>query len=58
MKETDPAKTISDIVIFDGDSNVKLAGRLLKVHYRKLTLMRGVEHTVSLFSMIFQRYPL
>ena len=49
MKEIDPAKTLSYIVTFDGDFNVQLAGRLLKVHYPKLTFMRGVEHTVSLF---------
>ena len=46
MKEIDVAKKLSDIVMFDGASNVKLAGRLLKVHYPKLTVMRGVEHTV------------
>ena len=33
----------------DGDSNVHLAGELLKIHYPKITVMRGVEHTVSLF---------
>ena len=32
--------------MFDGASNVQLAGRLLKVHYPKLTVMHGVEHTV------------
>ena len=57
MKEIDPAKTLSDIVMFDGASNVKIVGRLLKVHYPKLTVMRGVEHTVSVCSMMFQRYP-
>ena len=35
--------------MFDGASNVQLAGILLKVHYPKLTVMRGVEHTVLLF---------
>ena len=49
MKEIDPAKKLSDIVMFDGALNVQLAGRLLKVHYPKLTVMCGVEHTVSLF---------
>ena len=39
----------SDIIIFDGALNVQLAGRLLKVHYPKSKVMRGVEHTVSLF---------
>ena len=29
---------------------MKLGGKLLKVHYPKLIVMRGVEHTVSLFS--------
>ena len=48
-KEIDPAKKLSDIVIFDGSSNVQIAGRLLKVHYPKLTVMRGVKHTVLLF---------
>ena len=49
MKEIDPAKTLSDIVMFDGSLNVQLAGRLLKVHYPKLTFMRGVEQIVLLF---------
>ena len=38
----DPTKTLSDIVMFDGDSNVQLGGKLLKFHYPKLTVMRGV----------------
>ena len=46
MKEIDPAKTLSDIVMFDGALNVQISGRLLKVHYPKLTVMRGVEHKV------------
>ena len=49
MEEIDPAKILSDIVMFDGASNVQLAGRLLKMHCPKLTVMRGVEHTVALF---------
>ena len=35
--------------MFDEDSNVQLAGRLLKLYYPKLIVMRGVEHIVSLF---------
>ena len=49
MKEIDPAKTLSDIVIFYGASHVQIEERLLKVHYPKLIVMRGVEHTVLLF---------
>ena len=35
--------------MFDGDSKVQLAGELLKKHYPKVSVMRGAEHTVSLF---------
>ena len=49
MKEIDAAKQLLDIVMFYGDSNVQLTGRLLKVHYPKLTVMSGVEHKLSLF---------
>ena len=35
--------------MFDEASNVKLAGRLLKLRYLKLTVMHGVENTVLLF---------
>ena len=49
MKEIDSAKILSDIVMFDGSSNVQLAGRHLKVCYPKLAVMGGVEHKLSLF---------
>ena len=49
MKEIDPAKTLSDILMFDGALNVKLAGRLLRLHYPTMTLMCSVEHTLKLF---------
>ena len=57
MKEIDPAKKLSDIVMFDRDTNVQLAGRLLKVHYPKLTVMHGVEHTVLLFFIDVSEIP-
>ena len=37
------------MIIFDGASNVQLAGELLQIHYPNITVMRGVEHTISLF---------
>ena len=49
MKEIDPRKNLMDVIIFDGASNVQLRGELLKVHFKKLTVVRGVEHTVWLF---------
>ena len=48
MKEIDPGKTLTDVIMFYGASNLQPGGKLLKVHYPKLTVMRGVEHTVSL----------
>ena len=44
--------------MFDGASNVQFAGRLLKVNYPKLTVMRGVEHTVSLFFNDVSKIPI
>ena len=48
---------ISDIVIFDGVTNVKLVGSLLNMHYPKLIVMRGVEHTVSLLFNDVSKIP-
>ena len=43
--------------MFDGASNVQLSGELLKVHYPNITVMCGVEHTVSLFSNDVSKIP-
>ena len=43
----DPHKSITDVVMFDGASNVQLYGKVLKIHDPKVLFMRGVEHTVS-----------
>ena len=49
FKIFDPHKSIIDVIMFDGASNVQLAGELLQIRYPKITVMGGVEHTVSLF---------
>ena len=46
MKTIDPTKSITDVVMFDGGSNVQLGVDILKIQYSKLTVMRGVEHSV------------
>ena len=46
MKEIDPGKNLADVIKFDGASNVQLGGKLLKVHYPKLTVISRFEHTV------------
>ena len=58
MREIDPGKKLTDIVIFDGALNVQLGGKLLKLHDPKLTVMRGVEHTVSLFFNTDSKIPI
>ena len=58
MKEIDPAKNISDIVMFDGNFNVQFAGRILKVYYTKFTVICGVEYTVSFFSNDVSKIPI
>ena len=49
IRKIDPHKSVIDFVVFDGASNVQLAGELLKIHYPNISVMCGVEHTVSLF---------
>ena len=44
--------------MFDGASNVQLGGNRFKVHYPKLTVMRGVEHTVPLFFNDVSKIPI
>ena len=58
MIKIGPHKTITYVVMFDGSSNVQLSGELLIIHYPKLTVMRVVEHTVSLFSNGVSKIPI
>ena len=44
--------------MFDGVSNVQLGGKCLKVHYPKLTVMCGFEHTVSLLFNYVSKIPI
>ena len=46
MREIEPAKILSDIVMFDGALNMIFLEILLKVRYPKLTFMRCINHTV------------
>ena len=44
--------------MFDGSSNVQLGGKNLRVHYPKLTVMHGVEHTALLFFNDVSKIPI
>ena len=56
-KKIDPHKSITDVVMFDGASNVQLGGEPLKIHYPNISVMRGVEHTVYLFFNDVSKIP-
>ena len=43
--------------MFDRASNVHLAGELMKIPYPNITVMRGVENTVSLFFNDVSKIP-
>ena len=43
--------------MFDGYSNVQLAAELLKINYPKVSVIRGVEHTGSLFFNDVSKIP-
>ena len=58
IRKIDPHKTITYVVIFDGTSNVHLGGELLKCNYPELTVMYGVEHTVSSFFNYEPKIPI
>ena len=49
QKEIYPNKTITDVVMFGWALNLQLGGEVMKIHYPKLTVMHGVENSVSLF---------
>ena len=42
FKRIDPHKSIIDVIIFGGASNVQLSGELLQISYPNITVMRGV----------------
>ena len=44
-----PHKSITDISMFDGASNVQIGGEFSKMDYPNISVIRGVEHTVYLF---------
>ena len=44
--------------MFDGALNVQLDGELLKIHYPNISVMREVEHTVSLFFNDVSKIPI
>jgi len=40
---------VVDLALFDGASNVQLAGQILSAHYPRISVVHGAEHVMSLF---------
>jgi hypothetical protein len=40
---------IIDLIMFDGASNVQLAGRIVTRYHPHITVCHGAEHVISLF---------
>ena len=53
-----PHKSIIDVIMFDGASNVQLAGELLKIHYPKFQSCVGLNTLYPYFSIIFPKFHL
>lgn len=49
IKKIDPGGRNTDIVFFDGASNVQKAGEVLAGHFPRISVVHGAEHVVSLF---------
>ena len=54
-KKTFPNST--DVVFFDGASNVQKAGQVLQVTYPRIEVLHGAEHVVSLFFNDLFNFP-
>ena len=49
LLKLDPCKTRTDLVFFDGATNVQKGGRILEAKYPRVTVLHGVEHVTTLF---------
>ena len=49
IEKLDPDKLYTDLVLFDGASNVQKAGEIIGAIYPRVTCLAGAEHVISLF---------
>ncbi|EJK71400.1 hypothetical protein THAOC_07167, partial [Thalassiosira oceanica] len=48
IEKMDPLKDKTDIVFFDGGSNMQLAGRIIAARYPRITVVHAAEHLLAL----------
>jgi hypothetical protein len=58
MNTLDKHQELFDAAYFDGASNVQKAGRVLAVHYPRLSVFHGAEHVVNLFFSDISQIPI
>ncbi len=49
MRELDPRRELFDLIAFDGAANVQKAGKLIEQYFPRCSVMKGIEHTASLY---------
>jgi hypothetical protein len=49
IERMDNAKSLSDLISFDGASAVQKAGQIMQVSYPRMYCIHGAEHSISLF---------
>ena len=49
IEQLDPNKLRTDLILFDGASNVQKAGSIIEAKYPRTTCLAGAEHVMSLF---------
>ena len=49
IEDFDPKKCLTDLILFDGASNVQKAGQILEAKFPTAHCLHGGEHVVSLF---------
>ena len=49
MRELDPRRELFDLIAFDGAANVQKAGKLIEQYFPRCSVIKGIEHTASLY---------
>ena len=57
LKQYNEKKIRTDLVFFDGASNVQKAGQILAAYYPQITVLRGVENVLSLSFSDIEKFP-
>ena len=57
IERHDPQKSRTDLVFFDGASNVQKAGDILAAYFPRISVLHGTEHCIALFFSDISKLP-